>query len=76
MIGAKQGGKSSDRTVLRRANAESSYSIRSVQPSSSPDRMELVVSFREEPCYGQTLHTRIMVLSWSWVPGLKRRAQG
>lgn len=65
MIGAKQVGKSSDRTVLRRANAESSYSIPSVQPSSSPDRMGLIVSFREESCYGQTLHTRIMALSWS-----------
>lgn len=76
MIRAKRGGKSNDRTVLCMANAESSYSIPSVQPSSSPGRMELVVSFREKPCYGQTLHTHIMVISWSWVPGLKRRALG
>lgn len=43
MIGAKRGGKSSDRTVLRTANAESSYSIPDVQPSSSPGLM--AVSF-------------------------------
>lgn len=76
MIGAKRGGKSSYRTVLRTANAESSYSRPNVQPSSSPGLMELAVSFREEPCYGQpfahTHHGDLMVLG----PGAEKEGTG